>query len=211
MAPKHHSITKKHIITLAGKPGSGKSSTAREVAKLLHYDHFSAGKLVRQIAKENGLTLEECNARALEDPSMDQRVDRYIQELGKKDNLVIDSRLGFHWIPNSFKVYLELDSDIAIARIYRDIEESERSSEHSENMDEIWDRIQERTYNERLRFKRLYNIDPFRSSHYDLVIHTERNNPMTVALWIHDRYQKWLKQGRWKQIIEQVQLGYSEA
>ena len=203
-------MVKKHIITLAGKPGSGKSSTAREVAKLLHYEHFSAGKLVRQIAKENGLSLEEVNEQALENPAMDQKVDRYIKELGKREELVIDSRLGFHWIPHSFKVYLERDSDIAIARIYRDIEQSERSAEHTESMDEIWERIQWRTHNERLRFKRLYSVDPFKREHYDLVIHTERNNPMTVALWIHDRYQQWLKREDWKQIIERVPLGYSE-
>jgi cytidylate kinase len=203
-------MNRKRIITLAGKPGSGKSSTAREVAKLLRYEHFSAGKLVRQIAEENDLTLEEINEQALENPAMDQKVDRYIKELGKKEELVIDSRLGFHWIPQSFRVYLELDSDIAIARIYRDIEHGERSGERSESMDDIWDRIQDRTRNERLRFKRLYNVDPFVSSHYDLVIHTERNNPMTVALWVHDRYQEWLKRDDWKQIVERVPLAYSE-
>ena len=203
-------MIKKHIITIAGKPGSGKSSTAREVAKLLGYKHFSAGKLVRQIASENNITLEELNKQALENPEMDKKVDRYLKQLGTKEDLVIDSRLGFHWIPNSFKVYLELDSDIAIARIYRDIEKNERTGEHTESIEDVWDRVRERTLNERTRFKRLYFLDPFKSTHYDLVIHTERNNPMTVALWIHDRYQSWLKKDSWDQVVERVPLGYSE-
>ncbi len=203
-------MIKKHIITLAGKPGSGKSSTAREVAKLLSYKHFSAGKLVRQIAKENDITLEKLNEQALDNPEMDLKVDRYLKQLGTKENIVIDSRLGFHWVPNSFKVYLELDSDIAVARIYRDIEKVERKGEHTENIEEVWDKVQNRTRNERSRFKQLYYLDPFKSDHYDLVIHTERNNPITVALWIHDRYLQWLKDDNWKHVVEKVPLGYSE-
>jgi cytidylate kinase len=121
--------------------------------------------------------------------------------------LVIDSRLGFHWIPQSFRVYLELDSDIAIARIFRDIETEGRVPEHSGSLDEIWEHVQARTQNERTRFKKLYNIDPFQSTHYDLVIHTERNNPMTVALWVHDRYQEWLKTDRWRPVTEKVEAG----
>lgn len=203
-------MSKKHIITIAGKPGSGKSSTAREVAKLLSYEHFSAGKMVRKIAEENGLTLTELNKKALENPSIDRKIDEYIKGLTAKNNIVIDSRLGFHWISESFKVYLELDSDIAIARIYRDIQKNERSTEYTENLDDIWNHVQNRTKNERDRFRKFYKLNPFDSKHYDLIIHTERNNPMTVALWIHDKYQEWLKKNNWTKITEKVPLGYSE-
>jgi len=34
---------KKHIITITGLPGSGKSSTADEVARTLNYTRFSGG------------------------------------------------------------------------------------------------------------------------------------------------------------------------
>jgi cytidylate kinase len=204
-------MSRPHIITISGKPGSGKSSTAREVAKLLGYEHISAGKLVRQMAKENGISLKELNDRAASDNSIDKRVDHYIQGLRSKNNVVVDSRLGFHWIPRSFKVYLELDSEIAVARIFRDLEkEDDRSGESANTIDDVWDEIKMRTDNERGRFKKLYNVDPFKGTNYDLIIHTERNNPMTVALWVHDRYQTWLSQENWKQIIERVPLGYSE-
>lgn len=204
-------MSRPHIITLSGKPGSGKSSTAREVAKLLNYKHISAGKMVRQIAKENGITLKELNERAANDTSIDKKIDHYLKRLASQSNIVVDSRLGFHWIPNSFKVYLELDSDIAIARIFRDLERDDgRSGEKAESIDDIWDQIKERTTNERARFKRLYQTDPFDGKNYDLIIHTERNNPMTVALWVHDRYQEWLSTTEWKQVVERVPLAYSQ-
>lgn len=204
-------MSKPHIITLSGRPGSGKSSTAREVAKLLSYEHVSAGKLVRQMAKENGMTLKELNEKALHDHSIDKRIDSYLKGLGSKHNIVVDSRLGFHWIPHSFKVYLELHSDIAIARIFRDIEtENDRTGETTGTIDEVWEAIEERTLNERNRFHNLYKVNPFNTKSYDLIIHTERNNPMTVALWVHDRYQEWLRRDDWKQVIERVPIGYSE-
>lgn len=199
-----------HIITIAGKPGSGKSSTAHEVAKLLHYEYISAGKMVRQIAKENGMSLAEANELAEKNPAMDRKIDEYIREIGKRSNIVVDSRLGFHWIPDSFKVFLALDSDIAIARIYRDIEKNERRGEHAESFEEVWEQLQERTQAERSRFMKLYGVNPFAEKHYDLIIHTERNNPMTVSLWIHDQYQKWLRTRDWRQVTERVPLGYSE-
>lgn len=199
-----------HIITIAGKPGSGKSSTAREVAKLLHYEYVSAGKMVREIAKENGMTLAEANELASTNPAMDRKVDEYVRELGKRSNIVVDSRLGFHWIPDSFKVFLALDSEIAIARIYRDIEKAERGAEHAQSFEELWAHLEERTQSERSRFMKLYGINPFAEKHYDLIIHTERNNPMTVSLWIHDQYLKWQRTRDWRRVTERVPLGYSE-
>ena len=50
---------KKEIITIAGANGSGKSSTAKKIAQQLGFKHLSSGDLMRQIAKENNITLEE--------------------------------------------------------------------------------------------------------------------------------------------------------
>ncbi|MEZ4200247.1 MAG: AAA family ATPase [Candidatus Paceibacterota bacterium] len=57
------------IITLSGKPGSGKSSTADKVAELLGYTRYSSGNLVRKVAKKHGLSLAEFNKKAAMDHS----------------------------------------------------------------------------------------------------------------------------------------------
>jgi hypothetical protein len=54
---------KKHILTLAGAIGSGKSSTAKRVAAELGYRHFSSGDLFRTIAKELGVSHVTVNSR----------------------------------------------------------------------------------------------------------------------------------------------------
>ena len=52
-------------------------------------------------------------------------IDEVLREFREHKDIVIDSRLGFYWIPESFKVYLDLDIDVATARIYKDIDLNE--------------------------------------------------------------------------------------
>src|SRR3989338_6655344 len=95
---------KKHIITVTGFPGSGKSSTAKGVAFRLGYEHFSSGDIFRKMAAERGLSIEEINFTAEKQKEIDLEVDKLLVKMGKeKNNFVIDSRTAFHWIPDSFK------------------------------------------------------------------------------------------------------------
>src|SRR6266478_4855285 len=96
---------KKHIITIAGLPCTGKSSTAKRIAEVLGYEYFSSGGLFRKMAAELGLSIEEMNFAAEKQKDIDREVDGLLVKIGKeKDNLVIDSRMAFHFIPDSFKV-----------------------------------------------------------------------------------------------------------
>ena len=52
---------KKDIITICGGLGSGKSSTARGVAKELGFEHFSSGDFFRQVGLELGLSINDLN------------------------------------------------------------------------------------------------------------------------------------------------------
>ena len=97
-------MDKKHIITVSGKPGSGKSSTSDKVAELLGYTRFSSGDMVRKMIESKNMTLSEFNQRASTDHALDQEVDEFLRKLRDKNDIIIDSRLGFYWIPESFKV-----------------------------------------------------------------------------------------------------------
>ena len=97
-------MEKKHIISLSGKPGSGKSSTADKVAELLGYTRYLSGDFVREIVKQKKMTLDEFNKMAEQDHSIDHESDEKLRELREQRDIVIDSRLGFYWIPESFKV-----------------------------------------------------------------------------------------------------------
>lgn len=205
-------MQKRHIITLSGKPGSGKSSTADQVAELLGYTRFSSGDMVRQMIKRRHMTLAEFNEKAVDDHTLDHSIDEELRKLRDANDMVIDSRLGFYWIPESFKVYLDLDIDVASARIFRNIQSNASRSVESSAHDSLGDvahEVRERMQNERSRYKALYGVDPYNSEHFDLVVNTARHSPQTVALTIFDTYKKWLVSEVWEPVYSEVPLGYS--
>lgn len=203
-------MKKPHIITISGKPGSGKSSTADKVAEMLSYTRHSSGDMVRTVLAKKGLTLEKYNAQAEIDHDLDDLVDAKLRGLRDQADIVVDSRLGFYWIPESFKVYLDLDLSVATARIYKDtVSNSHRTGEDAESLSEVAKMVEKRVSAERSRFKSMYNVDPYNLSHFDLIIDTSRHSPQTVALTVFDTYREWLKSATWKQVNSAVPIGYS--
>lgn len=205
-------MERRHIITLSGKPGSGKSSTADRVAELLGYTRYSSGEYVRSVIQKQKITLAEFNQRAEAHPEMDHRIDEELRKLRDQQDIVIDARLGFYWIPESFKVYLDLDTDVAVARIFSDANLNVLRSESGEgdtSMESVMDQVEARMRSERLRFKKLYGVNPYSVEHFDLIVDTARQNPQTVALTIFDTYKRWLTSSSWRQVISRVPLGFS--
>ena len=74
------------IISISGTPGAGKSTVAPMLADKLGYKRYYMGGLRREAARKRGLTIEEYNKLGETDPSTDLEVDRYQEELGKKEN-----------------------------------------------------------------------------------------------------------------------------
>jgi len=205
-------MNRNHIITISGKPGSGKSSTADKVAEILGYTRHSSGDMVRKILATNKMTLEEYNENAETDHNLDAEVDEKLRALRDKKDIVVDSRLGFYWIPESFKVYLDLDMDLATVRIYKDaVSNNMRSSvgTSSTSLDAVSTQVRERMLDEQNRFRKLYGIDPYDQSHFDFVIDTSRQNPQSVAIAVFDAYKKWLDTEVWEQQRNVVPIGYS--
>ena len=184
---------KKHIIIISGVPGSGKSSTARGVANTLGYEHFSSGDLFRKMAGERGLSVEGLNLLAEKQKQIDLEVDEYLRRIGKeKDNLVIDSRTAFHWIPDSFKVFLDLDPQIAAARTFGQIQREGRTSQNGSSVGEVREKTVKRIQSEKKRYESLYNIDVTDKTHFDLIVDTGTNNLEEVITKVVAAYQKWL-------------------
>ncbi len=187
-------MEKKHIITIAGKPGSGKSTTANRIAELLNYGRYSSGDFMREIARKRGLTIDQINKVAETDLSIDEEIDGSLKALNNKDDLVIDSRLAFHWIPDSFKVYLELDLNESARRIFTDTNERRiESGERAATIEEIESRIKERLESEILRYRERYGINPNDLNAFDLVLNTADSTPNSVADKVIVAYHIWLE------------------
>ena len=205
-------MERKHIITLSGKPGSGKSSTADKVAEMLNYTRYSSGDMVRQILHQKHLTLAQYNEQAQNDHALDDQVDTMLRDLRSANDIIVDSRLGFYWLPESFKVYLDLDMEVATVRIYKDaVSNTSRSGagEGIASLAEVSRQVHDRMAAEQSRFRNLYHVDPYDLAHFDLVIDTSRHSPQTVALTVFDTYKRWLTTEVWKQERSAIPMGFS--
>ena len=187
---------KKEIITINGVPGAGKSSTADLVAKELGFDRFSSGDFMRKIALKRGVTLNKLGVMAERDKSIDEEIDNEVKKAGKRQGSVIDSRLAFYWIPESFKVFLDLPLEISKERILKDFEENklrQASEKQSKDPDEVYEKITKRLESERKRYKELYGIlDHTDKKNYDLVIDTNKNNLKQVVDIVVREYKRWI-------------------
>lgn len=184
----------KKIITIAGRPGSGKSTASKAIAAELGYEHFSSGDLMRALGKERGIDIHDTNILAETESILDHLVDQRLRDIGKtQDQVVIDSRLAWHWIPDSFKVYLNLDLEVAAKRILANIEPERLANEHIPADPKAYGkRLQSRLASEGRRYEKLYQVNPNHLDEYDLVVDTEKNNADQVFAIILSAYQEWL-------------------
>lgn len=187
---------KKEIITISGLPGSGKSSTANKVAEKLGYKRFSTGDFMRKIALSMNISLMELSKIAEQDNGeIDKKIDDENRKLKEDNKFVIDSRLAFHFIPESFKIFLDLPLEISKERITSNLKTNalRQESEKAENTEEVYKNITERLESEKKRYLQFYNIDYTNKHNFDLVIDTNKHNLEEVVEIIINEYLNWLK------------------
>jgi cytidylate kinase len=188
-------MNKKHIITIAGKPGSGKSTTAKGLTQTLLYERFSSGDFFRAIGKERGIDVFETNLVAESEKTIDELVDQKLRDLGESgDNMIIDSRMAWHWMPYSFRVYLDLDITIAAERIFTTLEQERLEAEHiPDTAQEYAIKLQQRLDSEAKRYMDLYKVNPYDMTNYDLVVNSAKHDKQEVQRIILEAYNNWLK------------------
>ena len=62
------------IITISGNPGSGKSTVAKIVVEKLGLKRVYAGGIMRELALDRGITLEEFMASLSKDPKLEKDI-----------------------------------------------------------------------------------------------------------------------------------------
>ncbi len=189
--PFNHSPTSnmKHIITLSGDIGSGKSSVATALKQLTQFEIIGTGAIQRAIATQRGLTTLELNKISQTDRSIDDEIDSYVINLGQtQDKLILDSRLAWHFIPDAFKVFLAVDPLVGAQRVFN----AARNDEKNPSLEITLENNFKRQEFEDERFKQLYNIEFRNHTNYDLVIDTSKNAPEIIAQSIKDTFEAWL-------------------
>ena len=172
-------------ITLSGFAGTGKSTVGKMIQEKLNFEFISIGNYTRNYAKEiYGMTINEFQDKCKEQPELDNEIDdKFQKECNCKNNLVIDYRLGFHFIKNAFHVLLKVSDKNAYERIRLADRTDEATSEED---------IQNRNKDMRNRFKEKYGVDFTNDKNYDLVINTNDLTPEEVTSSIIKHYKKQL-------------------
>jgi cytidylate kinase len=153
-------------ITIAGDIGSGKTTVAKRIAGIIGVDPLSIGSIQRELARERGVTTLELNQLAETDIGIDRQIDAYMQGLTHGD-LLVEARLGWHFVPETLKVYLYISDFEAVRRILG-----------ANRIDEVYDqnsalaKIFTRRASEVERFKRYYGVSIDDLENYDLIIDT---------------------------------------
>ena len=106
-------------ITIFGMAGTGTSSVGKALTEKLGYRFVSGGDIFwRKKAEEMGITLLELHKLAKNDERFDKECDEAIKKFGKEnDNFVLESRLAWFFIPNSFKIKLVCDFETRVKRL----------------------------------------------------------------------------------------------
>ena len=161
---------------------------AKQVALELGLSHASAGDFMREMAEERGLSILELSREALGDEEIDHEIDSRTLRLAEEgDDFVLDARLGWHFIPGSVKVFLDVTPEEAARRIFAAGRGAER-----ENLDLESTRaaIEKRMTSEHERYMTYYGLDYTDRTQFDLVIDTSELTVDDVVSLILDHVRE---------------------
>lgn len=176
-------------IAISGELGSGKTVLSSKLSNVLGMEIISVGKIQRQLAEKYSMTTLQFNKYMESHPEIDEECDDMVSQYGKEKNpLILDSRLAWNFVPDSFKVHLLVDSSIAAKRIYND---NLRTNEKYQTIKEAKENLIERKKSETLRFKQQYHVDIDDFSNYDLVIDTTYSTPEVIFEKVLEIFTKW--------------------
>ncbi len=119
---------------------------------------------------------------------IDEIVDSEITELGKQiiennnpdEAWLIDSRLAFHNIPESFAVRLTVRDDVAAKRLINDNSRGDEDNNYH-SLEEAKKKVVERKQGEQERYKRRYGIDLEDEENYNVIIDTSYSDVDEIA------------------------------
>ncbi len=181
----------KNKISITGDLGSGKSVVGKILKERLGYPVMSTGAIQREIASRMNMTTLELNHYTDTHPEIDEEIDSIFKSLSFDANpYLLDSRLAWFFIPDSFKVYLKVDTWVAAERIMND---PNRKSEVYPSLEAAVADIRARKKSENQRFLKEYGADCANYQNFNAVINTAYVTPENVAdciLILFEKYQK---------------------
>jgi CMP/dCMP kinase len=157
-------------ITITGNLGSGKSTICKILEDKFGFEIYSTGKVQREIARELNITTLEMNQLMCSDRKYDTMIDDTTARIARENrdkNIIFDSRLAWHFVEQSFKVFLSVSLEVAAERVMND---NRGKEEKYSSFAEAKEMLAARAATEDKRYKEMYNLNYFDFSNYNLVI-----------------------------------------
>ena len=188
------------IVTITGDLASGKSMVAKELIHPLNAEYFSTGQIQRGIAASMGMTTLELNQYSETHPEIDDQIDGQIKELANKNgNFVVDSRMAWHFLPESFKIYLSVDVYRAAERVMKD---DQRSSEPAySSIEDAINKLGQRKGSENKRYIQLYQANCSDMNNFDAVLDSTFSTPQQTLDSILSLCKHWQTQTQQQKAI----------
>ena len=166
------------LISVAGHIGSGKSVVCDRLKQTTGLEVLSTGAILRRIAAERGMSPLQMNDYARMDRAVDDEIDGYLKRLRTSEtSIILDSRMAWHFLPESLKVYLIVDPFVAAKRVW----EASRAEERYASVDEALRANKQRQDYEKERFNTLYDVTCDDWRNYDIVLDTTASDPQPIA------------------------------
>ncbi|MBV1849556.1 AAA family ATPase [Catellatospora tritici] len=172
-------MARKRTVVLNGDLGSGKSTVSIILAERLGIRRVSVGDLYRKLAADLGMNAMQINLHAQLDDKTDHYVDQLQRDIAASgEQLVVDSRLAWHFFADALKVHLLTEPTVAARRV---LGRPADTVESYTSLDEARNHLAMRSEIERVRFLDRYNVDKTRLRNYDLVCDSTRATPEQIA------------------------------
>jgi cytidylate kinase len=190
-------------ISVTGDLGSGKSTVCRELQAKYDLEMFSTGTIQRKLASEMKMSTLDFNKYMETHPEIDRLIDGELIALSESNaDIVIDSRMAWHFVRNTYKVFLTADETVAAKRVMYD---KRGSSEIYSDVQDAKKQLKARKVSENFRYKDKYHVDCYDLRNFDLIIDTTTVSPDYTANMIisqynagysaaDKRFQLWLSQ-----------------
>lgn len=168
-------------ITMSGLPGAGKGTIGKMLAEHFKIKFMSVGQFRRNLAMEQGLTIEELNKIGETENWTDELADTHQQKLNDSDEkFIFEGRLSWYFIPNSIKLFFTINENIAAERIFKNQRDSEKKFNFVE---EVVEYNKERNQSDILRYNKIYGIENcYDKANFDIIIDTTNKTIENVYL-----------------------------
>lgn len=153
------------IIAVSGKPGTGKTTYAKHLAREFKLRYVSSGEVFRRIAQERGIDLVELHKLAERDQSIDREVDARALEEAKRGGVVVEGHLAA-WLLRDvadLKIVLTAPLEVRAERV---------SKREGRPIDRVMEEVKAREESNRARALKYYGVDIEDLSIADIVINT---------------------------------------